>query len=316
MTNPNLKKIHRAAIVSTTGNAFLAAGKITIGFLSGSLAVISDGLDSASDVISSLIMVFTARLMRKPPNIRFPYGYDRAESVASKAIAFFVFFAGTQLVISAAGKLISGEQHQISGTLAILVTIASIVIKSLLAIHQNRRGKVLKSQMLRSNARNMRSDILISAGVLVGLFFSVQYHIYIIDLILALLIGLYIMYTAYDIFIRSSTELMDGLKDPSLYNKVFAAIEQVDGVYNPHRVRIRQIGNQYEVSVDVEVDGTISVNLSHAIAGKIEKSIRTAIPNIYDIMVHMEPYGKSEKDEKFGISHENLPDDRCKKKKK
>ena len=309
MSNPYLKKIHKAALFSSVGNAILAALKITIGLISGSLAVISDGLDSAGDVVSSIIMVFTARLMKKPPNIKYPYGYDRAESVASKAIAFFIFFAGSQLVVSAVEMIINNEPHVISGQLAVIVTIVSLAGKIILTIHQRSAGNKYKSHMLKANARNMQSDIMISSSVLIGLFFSLKFGWYIIDLLLGLAIGLYIMWTAYKIFISSSTELMDGLQDPSIYKKVFKAIGDVKGVYNPHRVRVRQIGNQYVVAVDVEVDGSITVNQSHEIAGQVENSIKTSIPNVYDILVHMEPYGKSEKNEKFGISRENLPED-------
>lgn len=307
MDDASLKSIYRAAMVSSLGNGILATGKIVVGFISGSFAVISDGLDSASDVISSLIMVYTARLMKKPPNIKYPYGYERAESIASKIIAFFIFFAGAQLVFSAIQKLISGEQHEISGTLAISITIISVVSKVFLAFHQKIKSKKLNSHMLKANARNMQNDILISGGVLVGLFFTIQFKIYFIDLLLGLAIGLFIMWTAYRIFLSSSTELMDGLQDPSIYNKVFKAIIQVKGVYNPHRLRIRQIGNQYVVAVDIEVDGTITVQQSHDLARKVELNIKHHVPNVYDILVHMEPYGKSEKDEKFGISKENLP---------
>lgn len=292
---------------SSVGNAILAIGKITVGFLSGSLAVISDGLDSAGDVISSAIMVYTARLMKKPPNIKYPYGYERAESIASKTIAFFIFFAGAQLVFSAVEKLLSGEEHMISGKLAVIVTLISVAGKIALTIHQKIQSKKYNSQMLRANARNMQNDILISGGVLVGLFFSIQFGWYIIDLILALGIGIFIMWTAYRIFLTSSTELMDGLQDPSIYNKVFKAINNVKGVYNPHRLRIRQIGSQYVVAVDIEVDGTITLQDSHDLARQVELSIKQNIPNVYDIMVHMEPYGKSEPDEKFGISRKNLP---------
>jgi len=307
MDSSYLKSIHRAAMVSSVGNGILAVGKIVAGFFSGSFAVISDGLDSAGDVISSVIMVYTARLMKKPPNIKYPYGYERAESIASKIIAFFIFFAGAQLVFSATEKLISGEQHEISGTLAISVTVISVLSKVFLALHQKSKSKKLNSHMLKANARNMQNDILISGSVLAGLFFSIQFEIYIIDLILGLAIGIFIMWTAYRIFLSSSTELMDGLQDPSIYNKVFKAINQVKGVYNPHRLRIRQLGSQYVVAVDIEVDGAITVQASHDLAREVELNIKRNIPNVYDILVHMEPYGKSEEDEKFGISKKNLP---------
>ncbi|MCF8309230.1 MAG: cation diffusion facilitator family transporter [Bacteroidales bacterium] len=304
-----LQKVRNASIFSTVLNAILALGKITIGFISGSLAVLSDGLDSAGDVLTSVIMIVTARLMRKPPNIKFPYGYDKAESIASKSISFFIFFAGAQLVFSAVRKLFIIEDNPIPGVLALWVTAISIVVKIILSLHQKRKANQLQSHMLKANARNMQNDILISGSVLLGLLLTQTLGIYQIDVIIGLGIGLYIMWTAYKIFLSTSTELMDGVDDPSIYNKVFEAVAEVKGATNPHRARIRQMGNQYLVAIDIEVDGAISVAKSHEIAAELEQSIKKKIPNVYDILVHIEPYGHSEKDEKFGISHKNFPKD-------
>jgi len=304
-----LTKIKNASIFSTTLNAMLAIGKIIIGFVSGSLAVLSDGFDSAGDVLSSIIMIFTSRLMKKPPNIKYPYGYDKAESIASKSISFFIFFAGAQLVFSAIKKLFIFEESPIPGMLAVYITVFSILVKIVLSIHQKRKAKDLESSMLKANARNMQNDVLISSGVLVGLFATKLTGLYQIDVIIGLGIGLYIMWTAYQIFLSSNTELMDGIDDPSIYNKVFEAVAEVKGAYNPHKVRIRQMGNQYLVAIDIEVDGSITVTRSHEIAGCLEQTIKKKIPNVYDILVHMEPYGQSEQDEKFGVSHKNFPDE-------
>lgn len=304
-----LNKVRNAAVVSTTVNGVLALGKVIIGFFSGSLAVLSDGLDSSGDVLTSIIMIYTSRLMRKPPNIKFPYGYEKAESIASKSISFFIFFAGAQLVFSAINKLFSPEDHVIPGMLAVYITSLSIVTKIMLSIHQHRKAKALDSQMLKANARNMKNDILISGSVLLGLLFTQTFGIYQIDVAIGMGIGLYIMWTAYKLFLTSNVELMDGIDDPSVYNKVFEAVAEVKGAYNPHRARIRQMGNSYVVAIDIEVEGAISVSKSHEIAAELEKTIKKKIPNVYDIMVHMEPIGQSEKDEKFGISRHNFPDD-------
>ncbi len=304
-----LQKIRNASIFSTILNGLLALGKITIGFISGSLAVLSDGFDSAGDVLSSIIMIFTSRLMKKPPNIKFPYGYDKAESIASKSISFFIFFAGAQLVFSAIKKLFVFEENEIPGMLAIYITVISIVVKIVLSIHQKKKSRELNSHMLKANARNMQNDILISGGVLLGLFLTQILGLYQIDVIIGLAIGLYIMWTAYRIFLSSNAELMDGIDDPSIYNRVFEAVAEIKGAYNPHKVRIRQMGNQYLVAIDIEVDGTITVTKSHEIAASLEKTIKKKIPNVYDILVHMEPYGQSEQDEKFGISRHNFPED-------
>jgi len=304
-----LQKIRNASIFSTVLNGILALGKITIGFISGSLAVLSDGLDSAGDVLSSIIMIFTSRLMKKPPNIKFPYGYDKAESIASKSISFFIFFAGAQLVFSAVKKLFILEESPIPGMLAIYVTVISIIVKIVLSIHQKKKAKELNSHMLKANAKNMQNDILISGSVLLGVVLTQTLGLYQIDVLIGLGIGLYIMWTAYRIFITSNVELMDGIEDPSIYNKIFEAVAEVDGAYNPHKARIRQMGNQYVVAIDIEVDGAITVTKSHEIAAELENTIKKKIPNVYDILVHMEPYGHSDKDEKFGISRHNFPND-------
>lgn len=304
-----LQKIRNASIFSTVLNGILALGKITIGFISGSLAVLSDGLDSAGDVLSSIIMIFTSRLMNKPPNIKFPYGYDKAESIASKSISFFIFFAGAQLVFSAIKKLFIFEESPIPGMLAIYVTVISIVVKIVLSLHQKKKAKELNSHMLKANAKNMQNDVLISGSVLLGLVLTQTFGLYQIDVLIGLGIGLYIMWTAYRIFITSNVELMDGIEDPSIYNKIFEAVAEVDGAYNPHKARIRQMGSQYVVAIDIEVDGAITVTKSHEIAAELEKTIKKKIPNVYDILVHMEPYGQSEEDEKFGISRHNFPED-------
>ncbi len=94
------KKIIRASWWAVIINAALAAMKLTVGFISGSYAVIADGIDSATDIASSLVVLLAARIINKPPNIRFAYGYQKADTVAAKILSFVIFFAGAQLAWS------------------------------------------------------------------------------------------------------------------------------------------------------------------------------------------------------------------------
>ena len=94
------KQIIRASWVSIAGNALLSVLKITVGMIAGSMAVVADGVDSASDILTSIITLITAHIMSRPPDIRYPYGYERADTIASKALSFVIFFAGAQLAIS------------------------------------------------------------------------------------------------------------------------------------------------------------------------------------------------------------------------
>jgi len=287
--------------ISTVGNAVLSASKIIIGLLSGSLAVIGDGIDSATDVIISVVMIFTARIMGRPPSQKYVFGYEKAESIATKILSMVIFYAGIQMLVSSVGRIFSSEPKELPGTIAIYVTLFSIVGKLLLALYQYRQGKKINSSMLTANAVNMRNDVIISTGVLVGLLFTFVLKLPILDSITGLIISLFIMKSAIGIFMDSNVELMDGVKDVSVYNKIFEAVEKVPGVDNPHRVRSRQIGGLYLISLDIEADGDITLSEAHSMAQSVENSIKETIENVFDIIVHVEPRGVVHAEEKFGI---------------
>ena len=86
-------KIKKAAWIAISGNAFLSVLKITTGLIAGSLALVADGVDSFGDIISSVIILLTARILSRPPNKKYPYGYAKADTIATKALSFFIFFA-------------------------------------------------------------------------------------------------------------------------------------------------------------------------------------------------------------------------------
>jgi cation diffusion facilitator family transporter len=308
------KLIVRASWVSIGGNALLSVLKIMIGFLAGSLAVVADGIDSAGDIIASVITLFTAHVITRPPNLKYAYGYERADSVASKVLAFIVFFAGAQLAISTIHRLMESVPREIPSFFAIYVTIGSILGKIALAWYQDHVGKKTGSLMLQANGRNMLGDVIISGAVLVGLFFTFILKMPLLDTITALAVSVWIMLVGFRIFMASSLDLMDGVEDAGVYERVFTAISKVDGASNPHRARVRKIGHRYVVAVDVEVKGDITVNNAHLIAHQVEEQIKTELVDVYDVMVHTEPVGDDGTEEKFGISQENLQ--KLKKKKK
>ncbi len=299
-------EIKKASWIALTGNALLAALKVVAGLISGSLAVVADGIDSLSDIFTSLITLIAARILSKPPDIRFPYGYGKADTIATKGLSFIILFAGAQLAITTVRKLIQGTATELPTKLAILVTVISIIGKLLLAWHQKRAGKKTSSSMLIANGRNMQNDVLISVSVLTGLFFTFVLKMPVIDPIAALLVSIWILKTGFEIFMQSNIDLMDGTDDCSIYNKIFTAIGEVKGTHNPHRVRARKIGDKIMVAVDIEVDGDLSLKQAHDIAHQIEASIKSKIDNIFDVAIHMEPLGDKTAERKFGISKETL----------
>ena len=290
-----------ASWVSTIGNSVLSAAKIIVGIMSGSLAVLGDGIDSATDVVISVVMIVTAKIMNRPPDKKFVFGYDKIEFIATKLLSFIIFYAGIQVLIITIQRIFSNQPQEIPSVLAIYVTLFSILGKLALSIYQYRQGKKINSQLLIANAVNMRNDIIISLGVMAGLIFTFVLKIPILDSVAGLVVSLFIIRSAINIFIDSSIELMDGVKDLNIYNNIFEAVELVEGASNPHRVRSRKIGNMYIIALDIEVDGDIPLYKAHEIADCVENSIKASIDNVYDIVVHIEPKGFRHCAEKFGI---------------
>jgi cation diffusion facilitator family transporter len=296
----------RASWISVVGNMVLSLVKVVAGFVSGSMAVLSDGLDSAADVVTSVIILFTSSIVSRPPNSKFVYGREKAENVASTVLSFVIFFMGSQLVVSAGGRILGGGVRELPSVLAIWVTVASIVGKLLLAWFLFCQGGRTGSSMLKANAVNMRNDVIISAGVLLGLVCTFVLNMPALDAVIALLIGVYILWSAIGIFRDANVVLMDGLEDVSVYDRIIEAVERVPETSNPHRIRSRQIGNRYSIVLDIEVDGRLSLMEAHRIAQRVEDSIRENIANIYDIVVHVEPKGIKHDTERYGISKKDL----------
>ncbi len=300
------QQIIKASWVSIIGNAVLSVLKISVGLIAGSLAVVGDGIDSASDIVASVITLVTAYIISKPPNPKFPYGYEKADTLASKVLAFIIFFAGAQLAISTTTRLVQGSATEIPETFAIYVIILSVIGKILLALYLRKTGKKTDSSMLIANARNMQNDVLISGTVLTGLIFTFWLKIPVIDTITALAVSFWIMYSAFKIFMQTNIELMDGIENPEIYNEIFESVAKIPGIHNPHNCKVRRMGHQYMIALDLEVDGAISVTEAHEMAHQVERQVKEDIRNVYDILVHIEPIDSDIKDTSYGVSGEDL----------
>jgi len=300
------QEIKKASWIGIIGNSFLSVLKITAGLISGSLAVVADGVDSAGDIITSVITLITARILTKPPDKKYPYGYDKADTIATKTLSFIMFFAGAQLLITSARKLLSGGNPELPSPLAIYITILSIAGKLFLSFQQFRIGKKTGSTMLVANGKNMQNDVLISVSVLAGLIGVYIFKIPLLDTIIAMLVSLWVLRVAYKIFLQTSLELMDGIKDCNIYNKIFETIESVEGAHHPHRVRARNIGHKVMIAIDLEVDGELSLHEAHKIAHKVENSLKQNIENVFDVAIHIEPIGDQIEEKAFGVSKSSL----------
>lgn len=300
--------IKAAGTVALVGNAVLAGIKFLFAYLSGSLAVLGDAIDSSTDVLIAIVTLFVSKIIQQPGDKEHPWGHARAETTATMALAFIIFFAGSQIVLSSIKQLICGNfQNEIS-TVAVYAALISIVGKTILAFIQLYYGKIAESEIIKANAQNMKSDIFLSGAVLLGLFFSELFKMPVLDPIIAFLVGLWVIKNAAELFLRMNLELMDGNADSSLYEKLFNAVKTVSGVQNPHKARIRRMASSFDVDLDIEVDPTLSVYEAHELSEKVENAIRKEIPEIYDVVIHIEPQGSDlhQRKEEFGLNPNNI----------
>lgn len=304
-----IKVVRIASFIALGGNLLLCILKLIAGFITGSLAVLGDGLDTATDVGIAVMAVLVSFIINKPSDSRYPWGRQRAETIASMALAFIIIFAGFQLFTASINKLIqvyNGAVLVMPQPIAMIVTGVSIAGKLLLALNQYLMGKKAQSLMILANARNMINDIVISASVFIGFIISLIFHAPYFDPIMALFVSCLIIKSGITLFIELNVELMDGNTNQQVYEQLFAAVATVPQVKNPHRARIRKMANLWDIDLDIEVDGAMPVSEAHLIAEKTSAVIRNVLGNVYDVVIHIEPYNSDRVGECYGVSLEEL----------
>jgi cation diffusion facilitator family transporter len=300
--------IRTAAVIAFAGNVVLAAAKLTAGIIGKSSALIGDGVDSASDVLASIITLAAANIISKPADKKHPWGHGKAESVATAALSFLMFFAGAQLVYASASDLIDKEPRGAVSVAAVAVTAASVALKILLAASQFILAKKSGSAILSANGKNMAYDALVSAGVLISLAISFYTPSPLPDIIIAMLIGVWIIKNAVFIFIGANSELMDGIKSTKHYRVITDAVNAVEGASNPHRARMRRVAGLWHIEFDIDVDPELTVREAHCITASVEREIKSRLLNVYDIMIHTEPRG-DDGIEAFGLNESEMKED-------
>jgi cation diffusion facilitator family transporter len=279
------------------------AAKLLVGFRTNSLAVIGDGLDTATDVVIAGLALGVSGIIARPADAGHPWGHGRAELTATILLSFAIFYAGASLGVQALHKVRSPTEVAPPALISFGVTLFSIAGKLLLSLSQSVLGKRAGSPLILANAKNMRGDVLISASVLLGLGLSRLFGLPIIDPVVAMLVSLWIMKNAVEVFMEGNTELMDGGARREMYQLLFDTVRTVPGVSNPHRARIRKIANRWTIELDLEMDGDRPMKETHGTTVEVEKAIRDAIPEVYDLMIHVEPYDMGDAEpEQFGLS--------------
>jgi len=297
------KKLRQVAIIAVATNLLLAVLKVTVGLIFKSMAVLADGIDTSTDILTSSTMLLATIISRRPPDKEHPYGHQKAENIGAKIISFVVFYAGVSLLIESLHRLITGRYQVLEGFLPLLVAVLSVAGKTFLFTIEYSTGKKYKSNSMIAEAKNMRNDILLSGLVFLGVGLN-KIGLAWMDPLIGVVMSGIIIKVAWEVFEENAHELMDGLKEEEMwiYENIFKVCKEC-GALNPHKVRVRKVGGKFDIDMDIEVTGTMSVKEAHDITKCIKRKLSDT-KEIYDVVIHVEPE-ENDETEPFGLSEKH-----------
>ena len=279
----------RIAITSMLVSAGLAAAKIVIGLHASSTATVSDGIESAGDVLASGLVLLGLIIADKPPDAEHPYGHGRLETLSALAVG---------MLLVATGVLIAFESlhlsHDAPGPAAYAVwpLIASIAIKSFLSAAKWRYGRKIQSSGLVADAWNDTVDILSGGTALIGLSLTLLSPVRFAaaDRIGGSAVGVIVVFLGVRVVRDTVMQLMDTMPDPETMDRIRLVGLTVPGVLGIEKCFARKTGLKWHVDLHLEVDPSMSVYNSHEVATEVKDKIRSEIDWVADVLVHVEPY--------------------------
>ena len=280
----------RVSLVSIAANAVLTIFKLLAGVLAHSGAMVSDAIHSASDVVSSVIVIIGVRISVREPDRDHPYGHERFECVAAIVLAVVLAFTGVLIGKSALEKIVSGggETPVVPGVLALAAAIVSIVVKEAMYWYTRHYAKKLDSSALMASAWDHRSDALSSVGALVGIGFA-RHGVPVLEPIASLLICVLILKAALDIFRGAVEKMVDHACDEETERTIRECALSQEGVLGVDWMRTREFGPRIYVDMEILADRSMTLEDAHAVAERVHEEIEKTFPKVKHIMVHVNP---------------------------
>lgn len=299
-TNTNLQKpldfektAVRVSMVSIIGNLILSLFKAAAGIIAHSGAMVSDAVHSASDVFSSIIVIIGVRFSARESDEDHPYGHERFECVAAIVLAVVLLITGLFIGVEAVENISAGnyQEMQIPGILALIAAGVSIVSKEAMFWYTRYYAKKLNSGAVMADAWHHRSDALSSIGALIGIA-GARMGFPVLEPIASLVICLFIVKAAYDIFKDAMDKMVDHSCDAKTEQELRECVESHEGVHGIDLLHTRIFGSRIYVDMEIRADGNKTLFEAHAIAEEVHDRIESAFPQVKHIMIHVNPDGE------------------------
>lgn len=283
------KQANRVSVITIVINLLLSLMKFVAGFIGHSQAMISDAVHSASDVVSTIAVIFGVNMSMKKSDDDHPYGHERIESIFSIILAMILFATGMGIGLTAIKTIINGSEIVIPGKIALGAAIVSIAVKEWMYHYTKHTAMKINSSSMLADAWHHRSDALSSVGSLIGVAGAIL-GFPICEPIASIIICIFIAKAAADIFFDSVNRLVDRACTDEEIEKIKACITEIDGVMRIDKLMTRRFGSKIYVDLEIAEDGNISLNEAHRIAEAVHDNIENKIENIKHCMIHVNPF--------------------------
>ena len=287
----NFQKVaNEVSVVTIIGNTILSVIKLFAGIIAHSNAMVSDAVHSASDVFSTIVVIIGIRLAAKQSDKEHPYGHERLECVAAIILAMVLFITGLGIGMEALKNIFTGDyvSLQIPGILALIVAVVSILSKEGMYWYTRHYAKKIDSSALMADAWHHRSDAFSSVGALIGIG-GARLGFPIMDSVASLVIFLFIVKAAFDIFKDAIDKMVDHSCDEETEKQIFDCVMENENVLGIDLLQTRIFGNKIYVDVEIQVDGSYTLREAHNIAESVHKKIERNFSKVKHIMVHVNP---------------------------
>ena len=289
MENQNHKNAIKVSYLSILGNALLAIIKAVTGIFGNSYALIADAIESTTDVFSSLLVLFGLKYSSRPADENHPYGHGKAEPLITFAVVGFLVVSATIIAYESIEHI--RTPHKVPEPYTLIVLAAIVITKELFYRFISKKSDETKSTSLKADAWHHRSDAITSLmafiGISIAIFMGKGYET--ADDWAALFASGFILYNAYLILRPALGEIMDEHLYDDMVDEIRTFSQQVPGVIETEKCFIRKTGMTFHVDLHVIVDGEISVTAGHEIAHNLKNRLLAAMPEIADILIHIEP---------------------------
>lgn len=280
----------RVSIHCIIVNIGLAIGKIAAGIIGKSAAMISDGVQSASDLVGTLISMAGVKLSNKPADEDHQYGHERFECVASILLAVTLFMVAYEIGYTGYEKIWGNASTNLEapGMVALAAAVASIVIKEWMYWYTKKAADLTNSNALLAAAWDHRSDAFSSLGSFVGIL-GARMGYPVLDPIASLAICAIIAYTGCKIVYESFERMLDQSTSSEKVKAYMETIQAVEGVMHIDYVRTRIFGNRVFVDTEITIDDQLTFMEAHTIVEKVHHAVEERFPEVKHCMVHANP---------------------------